>query len=96
MEKPRLKEGLNINFNLLVENMLAHSIVAQRRVYDYINGSGSIPHVLDLRISCINTHSKYKEYKKEEAADKSKEDEKKKKKEEEKKRKCQTFLLLCQ
>ena len=60
--------------------MLAHSIVAQRRVYDYINGSGSIPHVLDLRISCINTHSKYKEYKKEEAADKSKEDEKKKKK----------------
>ena len=61
--------------------MLAHSIVAQRRVYDYINGSGSIPHVLDLRISCINTHSKYKEYKKEEAADKSKEDEKKKKEE---------------
>lgn len=61
--------------------MLAQTVVAQRRVCDYLNGSRSSTHdfkVEDgLRINCINIHSKYKEYNSEKKInDQSKEDQK--------------------
>ena len=65
----QIERGFNINSDLLVENMLPPSIIAQRRVYDYLNSLGVSPHDYqiknDLRIQCMNVHSKYKEYCKE-------------------------------
>ena len=72
----QIETGFNKNFDSLFEKMLAHSIVAQKRVYDNLNNSGSLPHdfksEFDLRISCINAHSKCKEFNsKKKTADKS-------------------------
>ena len=61
--------------------MLDNSIVAQRRVCDYLNGSRSSTHNFriedDLRSNCINTYSNHKEYNSEKkTVDQSEEDEK--------------------
>lgn len=49
---------------MLVENLLPPSIISQRRVYDHLNSLGVSPHNFnienDLRVRCINAHSKYK------------------------------------
>ena len=40
----QIERGFNINSDLLVENMLPLSIIAWRRVYDYLNSLGVSPH----------------------------------------------------
>ena len=47
----QIERGLNINSDLLVENILPPSIIAQRRVYDHLN---SLDYQMenDLRIQC--------------------------------------------
>ena len=40
----QIERGFNINSDLLVENMLPSSIIAQRRVYDHLNSLGVSPH----------------------------------------------------
>ena len=65
----QIERGFNINSELLVENMLPPSIIAQRRVYDHLNSLGFSPHDYqienDLQIQCMNARSKYKEHCKE-------------------------------
>ena len=40
----QIERGFNINSDLLVENMLPLSIIAWRRVYDYLNSLGVSSH----------------------------------------------------
>ena len=65
----QIERGFNIKSDLLVENMLPPSIIGQRRVYDHFNFLGVSPNDYqtenDLRIQCINAHSKYKKHCKE-------------------------------
>ena len=60
----QVKRGFNINADLLVEN-LTSSIVAQRRVYDHLSVTKSLPHGFEikdeLRVSCPNASPKYNE-----------------------------------
>ena len=77
----KIERGFNINVDLLVEN-LTSSIVTQRRVYDYLSVTKSSPDGFEikcnLRVSCLNTSSKYKENLKEiKNAEKSKNEEEK-------------------
>ena len=78
----QVERGFNINSEILVENLSSRSLIAQRMVYDHVTSSGSSEHdfVIDpeLRVSCINAHSKYKEYLKKNKLEKQKtrEDEK--------------------
>ena len=65
----QIERGFNINSDLLVENMLPPSIIAQRRNYDHLNSLGVSPHDYqienEIQIQCMNAHSKYKEHCKE-------------------------------
>lgn len=69
----QIERGFNINSDLLVENLSARSIVAQRLVYDHVIASSSSPHDLkienDLRVSCMSAHSKYRKYRNEKKKD---------------------------
>ena len=40
----QIERGFNVNSDLLVENVLPPSIIAQRRVYDHLNSLGVSPH----------------------------------------------------
>ena len=76
------RKRFNINADLLVENLISSSIVAQRRVYYHLSVTKSSPHGFEfkdeLRVSCLKASSKYKENLKEiKNAEKSKNEEEK-------------------
>ena len=78
----QIEQGFSINADLLVENLTSPSIVAQRRDYDHLSVTKSSPHGFEikdeLRVSCLNTSSKYKENPREiKNAEKSKNEEEK-------------------
>ena len=78
----QIEQGFSINADLLVENLTSPSIVAQRRDYDHLSVTKSSPRGFEikdeLRVSCLNTSSKYKENPREiKNAEKSKNEEEK-------------------
>ena len=78
----RIERGFNIYADLLVENLISPSIVAQRRVYEHLSVTKSSPHGFEIKyelhVSCLKASSKYKENLREiKNAEKSKNEEEK-------------------
>ena len=59
----QVERSFSINDDLLVKNLKAESVCAQRIVYDYIKASGKVVYDLTidnaLVLSCETAHTKY-------------------------------------
>ena len=61
-----IKRGFNVNKEILVENLLAMSLLSQQIIHDYMNAAGKESHDFDidrdLLLDCKGAHSRYTTY----------------------------------
>jgi len=58
-----LERGFSINTEILVENLQEESLIAQRRVFDFVNNAGGPLHVEISKPIILSMRSAYSRYK---------------------------------